>query len=105
MNKWSFKSACSIKNEDFKLFEKHFPDNIMFFDELIETIHYLSSSVVTKYFFVISTSSNKYIFINCLADDFIKTKHKIYSILHNKVKLSKLKGRIRNDMCEDEIKK
>lgn len=101
MNKWSFKSACSIKNEDFKLFEKYFPDNIMFFDELIETMHYLSSSVVTKYFYVISTPSNNYIFINCLAESFMKNKDKIYCILNNKAKLSALKVRLRNEVCTD----
>lgn len=101
MNKWSFKSACSISNNDFKLFEKYFPDNIMFFDELIETIHYLSSSIITKFFYIISTSSTQYIFINCLAENFMKNKDKIYCILNNKAKLSKLKVRLRNDACKD----
>lgn len=103
MNNWSFNSACSIKNEDFKLFEKYFPDNVMFFDELIETKHYLSACFIAKYFYIISTPSSQYIFINCLAEDFIKNKDKIYTILDNKDKLSKLKVRLRNSVCKDKI--
>ena len=96
MNYWNFKSASTISNDNFEIFEKCFPENILHFDELIETLNYLSTSVVTKYFYIICTASKRYLFINCIEEDYKKNQERIMDITKNKYKLLLLKNRIRD---------
>jgi hypothetical protein len=95
MNLWNFKSASTISNDEFEMFEKCFPENTLHFDELIETLIYLSKSVVTKYFYIICTSTKHYLFINCNEEDYKKNHERIMDITKNKYNLVLLKTRIR----------
>ena len=96
MNNWNLKSASSISKSDFDLFNKCFPDKILYFDDLIETIKYLSTSVVTSSFYVISTSQQHFLFINCNEEDYKKNQERIMGIIKNKYNLVLLKNRIRD---------
>ena len=57
MNNWNLKSASSISKSDFDLFNKYFPDKILYFDDLIETIKYLSTSVILLAFCYLNFST------------------------------------------------
>ena len=96
MNYWNLKSASSISKNDFDIFNKCFPDKILYFDDLIETIKYLSTSVVTSSFYVISTSQQHFLFINCNEEDYKKNQERIMDIIKNKYNLVLLKNRIRD---------
>lgn len=96
MNNWNLKSASSISKNDFDIFNKCFPDKILYFDDLIETIKYLSTSVVTSSFYVISTSQQHFLFINCNEEDYKKNQERIMGIIKNKYNLVLLKNRIRD---------
>ena len=96
MNNWNLKSASSISKNDFDIFNKCFPDKILYFDDLIETIKYLSTSVVTSSFYVISTSQQHFLFINCNEEDYKKNQERIMDIIKNKYNLVLLKNRIRD---------
>ena len=95
MNKWNLKSASPISNYDFDMFNKCFPNKILYFDDLIETIKYLSTSVVTTNFYIISTSQKHFLFINCNEEDYNKNQERIMDITKNKYNLLLLKNRIR----------
>ena len=96
MNNWNLKSASSISKSDFDMFNKCFPKKILYFDDLIETIKYLSTSVVTSSFYVISTSQQHFLFINCNEEDYKKNQERIMGIIKNKYNLLLLKNRIRD---------
>lgn len=97
MNKWNFKSASTINNNYFDMFCKCFPNNILYFDDLIEAINYLSTSVVTNNFYIISTSKKHFLFINCNEEDYKKNQERIIDITKNKYNLLLLKNRLRDE--------
>lgn len=96
MNKWNLNSASAISKDDFDIFNRCFPNKILYFDDLIETIKYLSTSVVTTNFYIISTSQKHFLFINCDKGDYKKNHERIMDITKNKYKLLLLKNRIRD---------
>ena len=96
MNNWNLKRASSISKSDFDMFNKCFPKKILYFDDLIETIKYLSTSVVTSNFYIISTSQKHFMFINCNEEDYKKNQERIMDITKNKYNLLLLKNRIRD---------
>ena len=97
MNKWNLKSACIINESLFNNFKLAYSDCVLDFTDLVTTINYLSSLIKKQLFYVITTPSKNYLFINCECSNFKTYKDKILSIIENKVHLLTLKNRIRND--------
>lgn len=94
---WSFKNACIIPESLSIKFSLCYPDNVLEFSDLIDTINYLTSCKESSYFYCIITPTKRYIFIKCREDDFIQNKEKLISIVENKYNLHNLKDRLRND--------